>query len=397
MSRVLAPRWAATMADQLFPEFPWKRLAPLWEVARERPGGPIDMSIGAPVDPTPPVVREALIRAVDGPGYPSTEGPPALREAVVDYLARRGGVRCLDADMVLPTIGSKEAIGQLPAFLGLGSSDIVAIPDVGYPTYEIGALSVQAEIRRYLDPMHVDTDNVALMWINSPSNPEGRILDVPELRTLVSRARASGTLLVSDECYLDFGWDRPVTSVMHPDVCGDDPAGLLITNSLSKRSNLAGYRAGFLAGDTALISSLLEYRKHMGQMVPLPIQAAMTAALLDDEHVSEQRERYLRRRRMLKPALQAAGLSVDQSEGGLYFWVRRDGEDCWALANWFARLGIICVPGEVYGHSGRDHVRLSITATDGDVREVASRLGRSGADALVSREPYGTSSHRTSR
>lgn len=363
------------MADQLFPEFPWKRLEPLWALARAHPGAPIDLSVGAPVDPTPAVVQEALLHAVDAPGYPSTEGPPPLREAVVDFLARKGGVRCLDPGMVLATIGSKEAIGQLPAFLGLGRSDAVAIPDIGYPTYEIGALAVQAQVRRYLDPMDVDTDEVAVLWINSPSNPEGRILDMLELRTLVSRARASGTLLISDECYLDFGWDRPVVSVMHPDVCGDDPAGLLITSSLSKRSNLAGYRAGFLAGDPALITSLLEYRRHMGHMVPLPVQAAMTVALLNDEHVTEQRERYLRRRRILKPALQTAGFSVDHSEGGLYFWIRRDGEDCWQLADWFARRGIICVPGEIYGESGRRHVRLSITATDGDVAEVASRLG----------------------
>lgn len=374
MSCAVAPRWAARMADQLFPEFPWNRLAPLWEIARAHPGGPIDLSVGAPVDPTPAVVREALTRAVDAPGYPPTEGSPELRQAVVDYLARRGGVRCLSSDMVLATIGSKEAIGQLPAFLGLGSSDAVAIPDVGYPTYEIGALSVHAEVQRYLDPMDVDTDNVAVMWINSPSNPEGRILDTAELRTLVSRALASGTLLVSDECYLDFGWDRPATSVMHPEVCDDDPSGLLISSSLSKRSNLAGYRAGFLAGDPTLICSLLEYRRHMGHMVPLPVQAAMTAALLNDEHVTEQRERYLRRRRILKPALQTAGFSVDHSEGGLYFWVRRDSENCWQLADWFARLGIICVPGEVYGDSGRQHVRLSITVTDEQVAEVASRL-----------------------
>lgn len=387
MSRTTVPRWAATMADQLFPVFPWNRLAPLWEVARGHPGGPVDLSVGAPVDPTPAVVREALIRAVDAPGYPSTEGPPPLRQAVVDYLARRAGVRCLDADMVLATIGSKEAIGQLPAFLGLGSSAAVAIPDVGYPTYEIGALSVQAEVQRYLDPMDVDTDGVALLWINSPSNPEGRILGTPELRTLVARARASGTLLVSDECYLDFGWDRPVVSVMHPDVCGDDPTGLLIASSLSKRSNLAGYRAGFLAGDPALVSPLLEYRRHMGQMVPRPVQAAMTAALLDDAHVTEQRDRYLRRRRMLKPALETAGFVVDHSEGGLYFWVRRDGEGCWQLANWFARLGAICVPGEIYGDSGRQHVRLSITATDEQIAEIASRLSPPGADVPVDTEP----------
>lgn len=164
------------MADQLFPDFPWNRLAPLWASAREHPDGPIDLSMGAPVDPTPGPVRDALIRAVDAPGYPTTEGLLGLRDAVVGYLARRGGVRCLDADMVLPTIGSKEAIAQLPAFLGLGSGDAIAIPDLGYPTYEIGALSVGAKTHRYLDPMEVDTEGVAVLWVNSPSNPEGRVL-----------------------------------------------------------------------------------------------------------------------------------------------------------------------------------------------------------------------------
>ena len=376
MKSQVAPRWTATTADRLFPEFPWNRLAPLWEVARKHPEGTIDLSVGAPVDHTPVVVRDALLGAVDAPGYPSTEGPVALRSAVIDYLTRRGGVRCLTTEMVLPTIGSKEAISQLPAFLGLGEDDVIAIPDLGYPTYEIGALAAGAKIRRYLDPLDVDTTGVAVLWVNSPSNPEGRMLDHADLRALVSRARGTGTLVVSDECYLEFGWSQPAVSIMHPDVCDDDPSGLLICSSLSKRSNLAGYRAGFLAGDPALVSRLLEYRKHMGQMVPTPIHAAMTAALADDDHVAVQRERYLRRRQALRPALEAAGFTIDHSDGGLYFWVRRDGENCWQMAEWFARQGIIGVPGEIYGASGLDHVRLTITVEDQDVSEAVKRLSR---------------------
>lgn len=368
------PRWAARMAGERFPEFPWHRLEPLWEVARGYPGTPIDLSVGAPVDPTPAVAMRALVRAADAPGYPPTEGTPALRRAVVDYLARRGGVRCLHPDQVLATVGSKEVIGQLPAFLGLGGGDVVAIPDLGYPTYEIGARSVRARIHRYADPLDVDTAGVAVLWINSPGNPEGRILPAARLRELVARTRASGTLLISDECYLDFGWERPATSLLRSDVCADDPTGLLIVSSLSKRSNLAGYRAGFLAGDPSLISALLEYRRHLGQMVPMPVQAAMTAALGDDRHVAEQRDRYLARRRTIRPALRAAGLTVDHSEGGLYFWVRRGGEDCWRLADWLARRGVICVPGELYGETGRQHVRLSITATHEQITELANRL-----------------------
>ncbi|WP_111720221.1 succinyldiaminopimelate transaminase [Homoserinimonas sp. OAct 916] len=367
------PRWSATLSNKLFPEFPWSHLAPLRKVAGSHPDGVVNMAIGAPVDPTPAIIRDALAKAADAPGYPAIAGTSELREAIVNYYSRKG-VRCLDATMVLPTIGSKEAIGQLPAFLGLNSNDTITFPDIGYPTYEIGALAVGATPHRYSDPMEVDTENVAVFWINSPSNPEGRILDVAELRTLVSRARATKTLLVSDECYLDFGWDRPAVSILDSAVCDDDPTGLLVINSLSKRSNLAGYRAGFFAGDPTLIAALLDYRQHMGQMVPGPVQAAMTAALLDEDHVLVQRELYLDRLASIKPAVLAAGFTVKYSEGGLYLWLSRAGEDCWQIADWFARLGIVCVPGEIYGTSGRNHVRLSLTASDSAVAEATRRL-----------------------
>lgn len=371
---VVAPRWTATTGDRLFPEFPWNRLAPLWDIAQKHPGGTIDLSVGAPVDPTPQVIRDALVRAVDAPGYPSTDGLTGLRSSVVNYLARRGGVRCLTPDMVLPTIGSKEAISQLPTFLGLGENDVIAIPDLGYPTYGIGALASRSRMRRYLDPCDVDTAGVALLWLNSPSNPEGRVVSGADLRDVVSRARRTGTLVVSDECYLEFGWTQEPVSILHPGVCDDDASGIVICSSLSKRSNLAGYRAGFLAGDQVLLNGLLEYRKHMGQMVPSPVQAAMIAALDDDAHVVEQRERYLARRLTLQPALEAAGFDVDHSQGGLYFWIRRDGENCWQMCQWLAHRGVIGVPGEIYGISGREHVRLTVTVDDRDVVEAAVRL-----------------------
>jgi aspartate/methionine/tyrosine aminotransferase len=212
----------ASTADRLLPEFPWNRLAPLWNTARQHPDGVIDLSVGAPVDPTPGVIRDALVRAVDAPGYPSTEGPIVLRAAIVDYLARQAGVRCLDADMVLPTIGSKELISQLPAFLGLGGRDVIAIPDLGYPTYEIGALATGTRIVRYTDPLDVDTSGVAVLWLNSPSNPEGRILSRADLRLILERARSTRTLVVSDECYLEFGWTSQPVSSPHTSGCRID-------------------------------------------------------------------------------------------------------------------------------------------------------------------------------
>lgn len=375
------PRWARSLADQRFPEFTWDRLGSLWELAKTYRGDTVDLSIGAPADATPAIIRKALTGAANAPAYPLTEGPSRLRHAVIDYLARRHEVRCLDEQMVLPTIGSKELIGALPAFLGLGPDDAVALPDLGYPTYEIGALAVGATMKRYVDPLEVDTAGVALMWVNSPGNPTGRVLRLDELRGVVARCRASGTLLVSDECYLDFAWTQPAVSALHPKVCGNDASGVLVVSSLSKRSNLAGFRAGFLVGDRALVTPLLEYRKHMGQMVPTPIQAAMITALEDDEHVEAQRTRYSSRRSVLQAALEQAGFAIDHSDGGLYFWVRRNGESCWQIAEWFARLGVICVPGEIYGDSGRQHVRLTITVSDRSVGEVGRRMAAMSAHA----------------
>ena len=215
---------------------------------------------------------------------------------------------------------------------------------------------------------------LAMLWVNSPANPHGQILGVEHLRKVVAWARDRGTIVVSDECYLEFGWsgERPL-SILHPDVCGDSAAGLLAVHSLSKRSNLAGYRAGFVTGDGSLVAELLEARKHAGMIVPAPVQAAMVAALDDDLHVDEQRARYFARRSVLWSALEAAGFVVEHSDGGLYLWATRD-EDCWESVRWLAALGVLVAPGSFYGHAGRRHVRVALTATNERVAEAARRL-----------------------
>jgi len=218
-----------------------------------------------------------------------------------------------------------------------------------------------------------------MVWVNSPANPHGQVLGVEHLRKVVAWARDRGTIVVSDECYLEFGWDDevPALSILHPSVCGDSHAGLLAVHSLSKRSNLAGYRAGFVTGDGELIAELLEVRKHAGMIVPAPVQGAMVAALDDDAHVDEQRARYFARRAILWPALVSAGFSIEHSDGGLYLWATRD-EDCWASIEWLAQLGILAGPGIFYGQAGRRHVRVALTATDERVREAARRLTEAG-------------------
>jgi succinyldiaminopimelate transaminase len=332
--------------------------------------------MGTPVDPVPEVARQALTEGWNAPGYPATHGTPRLRQAAAGWLRRRFGVPGLEPDAVLPTIGAKELIAWLPTLLGLGhggSPGAVAIPALAYPTYDIGARFAGAPVLVSDSLLGLGPASVAVVWVNSPSNPTGKVLPVEHLRKVVTWARQRGAIVVSDECYLEFGWEATPVSVLHPEVCEGSHEGLLAVHSLSKRSNLAGYRAGFVAGDPALVARLLELRKHLGMIVPAPVQAAMAAALDDDAHVEEQRARYLARRTVLRSALEAAGFRVDQSEAGLYLWASRD-EDCWDTAGWLAERGILVAPGDFYGAAGRHHVRVALTASDDRIAAAAARL-----------------------
>ncbi|MDQ1727181.1 MAG: hypothetical protein QOK14_1226 [Frankiaceae bacterium] len=357
----------------LLPDFPWDRLAPYAAVARAHEGGIVDLSVGTPVDPSPAVARDALAAANDAPGYPLTAGTPALRAAIVGWLARRCGAT-VTAEGVLPVIGTKELVAALPLQLGAPAGSTVAHPELAYPTYDIGARLAGAAPLPYGDVAALDATNVALLWVNSPANPHGRVLTVDELRAHVAWARAHDVVLVSDECYLDFGWGVEPVSVLHPSVSDGSLDGLLAVHSLSKRSNLAGYRAGFVAGDPRLVQGLLGVRKHAGLIVPAPVQAAMVATLGDEGHVQEQRRRYGARRDLLLPALAAAGFRVEHSQAGLYLWATRD-EPCWDSVAWLADRGVLVAPGEFYGAAGARHVRVALTATDERVAAGAARLG----------------------
>jgi succinyldiaminopimelate transaminase len=363
-----------TSIGSRLPDFPWDSLTEATALARSHPGGLVDLSVGTPVDAVPAVIRAALAsEPAQAPGYPATWGTPELREAAVEAMARRFGVTGLDAAAVLPTIGSKELVAWLPTLLGLGPDDLVVLPELAYPTYEVGARLAGAQWLRSDTTVALGPRRVRLLWINSPSNPTGRVLPPEHLRKMVDWARERGTVLVSDECYLEFGWDAEPVSVLDPAVCGGDPTGLLVVHSLSKRSNLAGYRAGFVAGDPDLVAALLSLRKHAGMIVPSPVQAAMVAALADEGHVRDQRARYAGRRQALWPALEKAGFRVEHSEAGLYLWVTRD-EDCWESVGWLAGRGILAAPGSFYGPSGGRHVRVALTATDERIAAAVERL-----------------------
>lgn len=370
------------------PDFPWDTIADARRTALAHPGGIVDLSVGTPVDPTPPAVQNALCAHSDSPGYPLVVGTAEVRSAIRAWIRRRGMVDPGDSGVV-PTTGSKEMVAWIPRMLGYGPGDKILFPDVAYPTYEVGALLTgaapipvpQGEVRDW--PSHGN-----LVWLNSPSNPTGEVLTIDQLRQVVQWARENDAVVASDECYAELPWssryvENGVPSLLDPEVCGGDTSNLLVLYSLSKQSNMAGYRAAFVAGDPELVKALVEVRKHGGMMVPAPVQAAMAVALAGQEQVAAQRERYRVRREKLMRALITAGFAPDaDSEAGLYLWIPApvdwssisDQSPSRLLLDWFAERGILVAPGDFYGEKGASHVRVALTATDERIDEACRRL-----------------------
>jgi succinyldiaminopimelate transaminase len=272
---------------------------------------------------------------------------------------------------VLPTIGSKELVAWLPSIL---QAKTVLYPKVAYPTYLVGSMIHQST------NVAVDIDATTwpksdLAWINSPSNPTGRVHSESELEAVIAYARNNNSIVASDECYISFPATGPAPiSILK--LANGNNKNLIAVHSMSKRSNLAGYRAGLIVGDPDLIAEIREVRKHAGMLVPLPIQRAMTAALGDEEHVSTQAKRYANRREVLSSALIVAGFQIDFSNAGLYIWCTRN-EDCWNSVSWLADIGILATPGIFYGEAGAQHIRIAMTAADSQIEEAASRIMKS--------------------
>ena len=340
-------------------------MAPYGQRAREHPRGIVDLSVGTPVDPTPAFIQSALRESANAPGYPLTAGTPELRQAIREWAIRRLGARG-EFD-VLPLIGSKEFVAWLPTLL---EAESVLFPEIAYPTYSVGAILASAVGTAVsVDPSTWPPADLA--WINSPSNPTGRVHSQAELLSVIEWVRRSGSVVASDECYLEFGHGIEPLSILG--LTGGNNENIIAVHSLSKRSSMAGYRAGFVIGDTALIAKLREVRKHAGMMVPFPVQIAMITALSDDVHVAQQRELYNARREKLRPALETAGFSVEESRAGLYIWCTRGEKDLDSIA-WLAELGILATPGHFYGPKGDHHIRVAMTATDENINEAAERL-----------------------
>jgi succinyldiaminopimelate transaminase len=363
------------------PDFPWDSLAGAKARAAEHPDGLVDLSVGSPADPVAPSARAALAAASDAHGYPVTAGTSELRGAIASALARDFGLSAAAGEPpafgeLFPVIGAKEAIAWLPTLLGARAGDTVVIPRLAYPTYEVAAKLARAHVVRadHPDELPPLAKPPVLWFLNSPANPHGAIARPGLLAEILAWTRAHGAVLVSDECYLRFAWEGEAVCALHPSVTGGEPQGVIVVHSLSKIANLAGYRAGYIAGDPAIVRELLGLRRHAGMILPDPVQAAVAAALRDVEELDAQRERYRARRAALRPALAESGFRIEHSEGGLYLWATR-GESAGATVDWFAERGVLVAPGSFYGQAGEQHVRVALTATDEDIAKVVSRLG----------------------
>jgi len=360
------------------PPYPYDRLDPLKALAAAHEGGLVDLSVGTPCDPPPAAILVALGASGAEAGYPPSIGSSAFREASTDWLRRRFGVDVPGAD-VAACVGTKEFVASLPHLLRLRrpDKDTVLFPAVSYPTYAMGALlagcravPVAVDDRWRLDLGSVeaaDAERALCLWVNTPANPTGAVDDLVAAATW---GRAAGVPVFSDECYVEFTWAGPGHTILES---GLD--GVVAVHSLSKRSNMAGLRAGFYAGDPNLVHYLSEVRKHAGLMVPGPVQLAAGVALEDDEHVDAQRERYRERLALLRAAFDEAGIEVTAPQGTFYLWVPVPDGDAWAFTERLAKEGGVLVsPGEFYGADGRGHVRVAAVQPTARIDLAARRI-----------------------
>lgn len=375
--------------------YDWSRIAAYKRTAKAAFGGMIDLSVGSPVDPVPDSVRKSLAAAANDPnayGYPATAGTADLRTAIAEWFSatRNVDLQAIHADVV-PTVGSKEGVALMASLLHFGEDDVVVQPKVSYPTYEIGTQLAGAKVLKVDDVADVaswrNVPGVKAVWVNSPCNPTGEVYSAERMAGIVVAAREIGAVVLSDECYALMQWRDAVNDAegeadslastpcaLCDDVCLGSAEGVLVLYSLSKQSNMAGYRTAFIAGDESLIASMSAYRKQIGQIIPGPVQAAMAAGLRDLESVKVQHARYRERLGVLVSALRAYGYCTDMPQGALYVWVKAKSGDCWEDLRQLAEIGIVASPGEFYG--APEYLRFSATASDAAIASAAERLAR---------------------
>jgi succinyldiaminopimelate transaminase len=355
------------------PPYPYDRLDEITAIAAEHPGGAVDLSIGTPCDPPPAEVIAALADGRLARGYPPSIGAPALRTAAAKWIARRLGAQVDPATELAACVGTKEFVASVPQYLKLRTpaKDTVLYPAISYPTYAMGAILAGVRPVAYRDLSEIapaDAARALCLWVNSPGNPTGELHD---LAAAADWGRQRGVPVLSDECYAEFTYAAPASTIL-----SEGTEGVLAVHSLSKRDNFAGARIGFYAGDADLVHYLREVRKHAGLMPPGPVQNAAIVALEDDVHVEEQRQRYWRRLQRMREILAALGVESQLPAGAFYLWFAAPDGDAWSFARLLAeRAGIVCSPGEFYGPASTGFVRLAAVAPDERIELAAARVG----------------------
>jgi len=361
----------------------------------------IDLGIGDPVRPTPECARAACVEGIErykDSGYPPYEGTPELREAAARYMQRHFGVE-VDPAGILATDGSKEAIFHLPEGL-VDPGDVILAPSPGYIPYYRGAAFAEAEcvlypldrasgylpdadgIARTIDELKGRGRSVRLLWICYPNAPTGAVATRDELARVMGAARGRGVVVASDEAYTDFVWEGEQVSALE---CGLQ--GIVSFFSLSKRSNMTGYRVGWAAGDPEVVGALARVKTNLDSGTPCFVQSAAAAALGDEAHVEAMRAEYRRNLDALAGGLRASGLEPSRPAGALYVWQKgpegmTSEELCRRLLA--PEIAVAALPGTALapalpdGRSpGEGYVRFSLTALPDRIAEASRRMARS--------------------
>ncbi len=360
----------------------------------------IKLSIGEPQHATPPFIMEALAGSLKGlANYPTTQGIPALREAIAAWNHRRYGLELDPETEILPVNGSREALfafAQTVIDPGRGHVPLVVSPNPFYQIYEGAAYLAGAEPRflnnlpendfafDYASLTEEEWARVQLFYVCSPGNPTGKVFSLADWKTLFDLSDRYGFIIASDECYSEIYFDEanpPLGGLQAARLLGRSNARLVAFSSLSKRSNVPGMRSGFVAGDAAILKKFLLYRTYHGCAMAPPVQLASAAAWNDEAHVLDNRNQYREKFAACTPLIGEV-LGTRMPDASFYLWARTPVSDTEFARGLLEHYNVVVLPGsflarEVKGiNPGANFVRIALVASAAECLDAASRIRR---------------------
>ena len=385
----------------LLQPYPFQRLRDLFAGLTPNPAfSPVNLSIGEPKHATPHIISDALVKNLSGlASYPTTIGVPALREAINQWLQRRYGIPALNIDKaILPVNGSREALfafAQAVIDTTVSVQPVVISPNPFYQIYEGAAFLAGAQ--PYFINTTADNDFVMdltqvpaeilkrtqLVFVCSPGNPSGKVMDVAAWKTLFELSDQYGFVIASDECYSEIYFDEgqpPVGALQAAHILGRDFKRIVMFSSLSKRSNVPGMRSGFVAGDDSIIEKFALYRTYHGCAMNPAVQAASTVAWNDEAHVIENRLLYNEKFKAVTPLLTQVWSRTQMPDAAFYLWIDTQKDDTEVAKRLYADLNITVLPGsflarEAHGiNPGKGFIRMALVASSEETIAAAHRI-----------------------